>query len=517
MTKPEIGLIEQGFDFKSYLITLTSNLSRNDPNLFHIPGIKVPFMAVNKASFFNSLHRLRRSALFRSPAHLLPATSILIVILLSLISFFLPASSPSGKYSTTQQLISSFRTVQEALGIHSEDEFGLKGDTDPVMIEHGDKGTGNMLQRRIVRNGETLAGILAGSGLSFRDAHELERQLNSSFRDNGFAPGKTCEIETDPNGNFISLSWLMGRTAILRLEKEQQTGELRAWKETLPYEAQLATLSGTVTTSLGGELSRMGGAAIADEVKKLLSSKVNLSANTLRGAAYRILYEKRLVGGETAGTGKVLAVEISAGKRRYNAYRFTDSMGGISYYDERGIALLDSPMYLQPCSFDHVSSGFGYRRHPISRLIRFHGGVDLAARVGTPVVSIADGNVVFRGRNGGAGNMVTIDHGDGMHTQYLHLSRFSNLCAFGKRVQQGDVIGYVGSTGSSTGPHLDFRVIMNGMLRNPIATLQAIAPKRRLTPAELGGLMAKIDLYEHNLDNSLFRVASVSQRPSVIL
>ncbi len=517
MTKPEIGRTERRFYFKSYLITLPCNLERNDLNRFRFPGIKACSMAFSNTRFFNRLQRLRRSALFRSPAQLLPATSVLIVLLFSLISFFLPASGSSGKYTAAQLLTSSLRTIPDAFGIHAEDEFGLESDTDPVRIEKGDKGTGSMLRRRTVAYGESLSGILAGSGLSAREAHELERQLNGSFKANGFAPGTTCDIETNPDGSFNSLSWRMDRTTMLHLEKEQQTGELSVWKENLPYEAQVATLAGTVPSSLNSELIRRGGATLAEEVGKLLSSKVDLSASPLRGAAYRILYEERLVGGESAGAGKILAVEISAGNRRYNAYRFKDSMGGISYYDERGIALLDAPMYLQPCGYDHVSSGFGYRRHPISRRIQFHGGVDLAAQAGTPVVAIADGSVVFLGRNGGAGNMVTIDHGGGMHTQYLHLRRFSALCAFGRKVQQGDVIGYVGSTGSSTGPHLDFRVIMNGMLQNPLAALQAIAPKRRLTPAELGGLLAKIDLYQFQLDNSLFRIASISQRPSVLL
>ncbi|NTV02893.1 MAG: M23 family metallopeptidase [Chlorobiaceae bacterium] len=280
---------------------------------------------------------------------------------------------------------------------------------------------------------------------------------------------------------------------------------------------RIATLAGTISSTFSGEMSRKNMSALAEKVKGLLASRVDLDGASVKGASYRILYEERRDDGLAGDTGEILAVEVSTAKQRFNAYRFTNARGRISYYDERGGAVMDRPLFLQPCDYERVSSEFGYRRHPISRLIRFHGGVDLAAPSGTPVRAVADGTVAFSGRNGGAGNMVTISHNGGMATQYLHLSRVTTAGAFGSRIRQGDVIGYVGSTGSSTGPHLDFRVIVDGMLRDPLATLKTQAPKRSLTPAELSGLLAKIDLYRSEVDNSLFRVAGISNRPAVSL
>lgn len=280
---------------------------------------------------------------------------------------------------------------------------------------------------------------------------------------------------------------------------------------------QVATIAGTISTTFSGEMSRMNRASLAEKAKELLASRIDLDGAAAKGASYRILYEEKLAGGKPAGIGSILAVEVSTAKQRVNAYRFTDARGGVGYYDERGAAIMDRPLFRQPCDYERVSSEFGYRRHPISRLIRFHGGIDLAAQTGTPVRAAADGIVAFSGRNGGAGNMVTISHDGGMATQYLHLSRFTAAGTSGNRVRQGDVIGYVGSTGSSTGPHLDFRVIVDGMLRDPLAMLMRPAPKRSLTPAELSGLLARIDLYKAEADKSMFRVAGISGRPSVLL
>ncbi len=273
---------------------------------------------------------------------------------------------------------------------------------------------------------------------------------------------------------------------------------------------RVATLTGSITGTFSGEMARRNQAALGEKVRELLAPKVDLDGGSAKGASYRILFEGN-------GAGDILAVEVSTAKQRYNAYRFTDAGGATGYYDEQGRAIMSRPRFSTPCDYGHVSSEFGYRRHPISRLIHFHGGVDLAAPSGTPVRAAADGSIAFSGRNGGAGNMMTISHGGGTETQYLHLSRFAPRSALGSRVRQGEVIGYVGSTGSSTGPHLDFRVIVDGTLRDPLAALRMTAAKRSLTMAELSGLLARIDLYKAQVDNSLFMVAGISSRPTVSL
>lgn len=466
---------------------------------------------------FHRLLRLRRSTLFRSPAHLLPATSVLLVVLLAIISFFLPASGSSLKTSSGYQLNLALRSVYDTLGIPYDDEFGLKSESDTVSIDEGDAGNNRNTQTRTVIKGESIYSILTASGLTHQEAHEFSRKLNGQFSIRDFRAGKSYDIETTANGSFSSLSLRQNQTSVLHLEKDEQTGELSVWKETLQPETRTATLQGTINSSLADALRLQGRPSLAKAISEIFSSKIDLARKAARGATYRILYEEQWIDKEFAGTGKILAVEIINGNGRYQAYRFTDTRGSSAYFDEQGRPLQNGHLMIEPCNYERISSTFGYRVHPIRRTLHFHGGVDFAAPLGTPVRAAADGRVIFRGWKGGAGNMITIVHGGGMHTQYLHLSRFSSLGVFGRSVRQGDIIGYVGSTGSSTGAHLDFRVIMNGKPKDPLVALRSNAPQRHLSPAELGGLLARIDFYQAQFERRQINVASVSERPSVIL
>lgn len=458
-----------------------------------------------------------RTIFLRSPAHLLPATSVLLVVLLSTISFFLPANSSSSTTSPSRQLASSVQRIYDSLGIPYEDEFGLQSENDTISIDEGETGLDRKVVTNTVRPGDTINGILTASGLSRREASEFARKLKGAHAVKGFVPGRSYELETAPDGSFSSLSWRQNLTSVLHLEKEEGTGELTVWLETLQPETRVATLQGTVSSSLEEEMRLHGRPKLAAAIRSIFSSRPGFVHKNLKDAAYRILYEEQWLEGRSISTGKILAVEITESNRRMRAYRYTDAGGRSAYYDERGRAVQRGGAIIEPCNYNRISSTFGYRVHPIRRTRHFHGGVDFAAPAGTPVRAVADGRVIFRGRKGGAGNMVTIAHGKNMHTQYLHLSRFSPAGAFGRRVQQGDVIGYVGSTGSSTGPHLDFRVIMNGKPKDPLAALRSNAPERHLAKAEFPELLARISAYRSQLDNRLFRVASISDRPAVLL
>lgn len=463
------------------------------------------------------LLRRCRTSVFRSPAHLLPATSVLLVLLLSAISFHLPANGSSVSTSPARQLASSVQRIYDSLGIPYEDEFGLQSENDTVSIDEGETGPDGKVATKTVQPGDSISGILTDSGLSQREALAFARKLKGPHAVKGFEPGRSYELETASDGSFSSISWRQDLTSVLHLEKEEGSGELNVWIETLQPDTRVATLQGTVSSSLETSMRLQGRPGLAAAVRSIFASKPGFGHNNLKGAAYRILYEEQWVDGEFIRTGKLLAVEITSKRNRLRAYRYTDSGGRSALFDEQGRRLQRDGAFIEPCSYNRISSTFGYRIHPIRRSRHFHGGVDFAAPAGTPVRAVADGRVIFRGRKGGAGNMVTIAHGTRMHTQYLHLSRFSAAGAFGRSVRQGEVIGYIGSTGSSTGPHLDFRVIVNGKPKDPLATLRKHAPGPNLAATELPGLMARISAYRSRLDNSFFRVASISDRPAVIL
>lgn len=186
-----------------------------------------------------------------------------------------------------------------------------------------------------------------------------------------------------------------------------------------------------------------------------------------KGDSFSVLYDELYVGDKFLDIGTIYAATFFHGGVAYDAYRFVQDE--IPQYWNSKRENLRKAFLKAPLSFTRISSGFTYaRRHPVTKVVRPHTGVDYAAPAGTPVMTIGDGVVVQKNYSGGGGNQVKIKHNSTYTTAYLHLSRFAKGLAVGKRVRQGEVIGYVGSTGMSTGPHLDFRVWKNGTPINPL-------------------------------------------------
>ncbi len=186
-----------------------------------------------------------------------------------------------------------------------------------------------------------------------------------------------------------------------------------------------------------------------------------------KGDRFRLLYEEQFVDTVSIGVGPIYAAEFEHMEKSYYAFRFSQDEG-VDYFDDRGENLRKA-FLKAPLKFTRISSHFsGSRLHPVLKIRRPHYGVDYAAPRGTPVVSIGEGTVIERGYKGGGGNTIKIKHNTVYTTLYLHLSGFAKGIAPGSRVRQGEVIGYVGSTGLSTGPHLDFRVYKNGTPIDPL-------------------------------------------------
>jgi murein DD-endopeptidase MepM/ murein hydrolase activator NlpD len=186
-----------------------------------------------------------------------------------------------------------------------------------------------------------------------------------------------------------------------------------------------------------------------------------------KGDRFMVVYDEVYIDTTFVEIGRIHAAGFISGKNVSHAFYFVqDSIG--SYWDASGNSLKRA-FLKAPLKFSRISSHFSYaRKHPILRIVRPHTGVDYAAPAGTPVMSIGDGTVIAKGFNGGGGHTVKIRHNSVYTTAYLHLSKYGEGVNVGSRVSQGQVIGYVGSTGTSTGPHLDFRVWMNGKPINPL-------------------------------------------------
>jgi murein DD-endopeptidase MepM/ murein hydrolase activator NlpD len=231
----------------------------------------------------------------------------------------------------------------------------------------------------------------------------------------------------------------------------------------------VVSLEGTITSSLFGAVEDAGADPdLAVRVAEVFQWDIDFLRDLRRGDRFVVLASRETVDGEFYRWGTIYAARFVNGGRTLDAFVYPDDEGRLGYYDGRG-SPLRKQFLRSPLRFSRVTSRFSMRRyHPVLQRSMPHYGVDYGAPVGTPVMATADGVVTLAGRNGGAGNMVTLRHPNGYETSYLHLSRYGPGVRRGTRVAQGQVVGYVGSSGLSTGPHLDYRVKLNGRWVNPL-------------------------------------------------
>jgi murein DD-endopeptidase MepM/ murein hydrolase activator NlpD len=231
--------------------------------------------------------------------------------------------------------------------------------------------------------------------------------------------------------------------------------------------------------SLIGAIDRAGETiALALELADIFSGQVDFNTDLQPGDSFKVLFEKSTYEGQFSNYGAVLGAAITVDGRQLQAFRWTDpATGKAAYYDEQGRSLkrffLKSPLKFEP----RVTSRFSMRRfHPVDQVYRAHLGVDYGAPTGSSVVAVAAGTVVSAGYAGAGGNQVRLKHAGGFETYYLHLSAFGPGVRAGAHVAQGQLVGRVGSTGSATGPHLDYRLKRNGVFVNPVSVHSRQAP-----------------------------------------
>ncbi len=236
-----------------------------------------------------------------------------------------------------------------------------------------------------------------------------------------------------------------------------------------PLVRELVRLEGTVSSSLFEAVDRAGGnPELAVSLAQVFQWDVDFLRDLRQGDRFVVVVDQELVDGAHYRWGTVFAARFVNRDRTLDAVVYPDAGGRLGYYDPEGRPLRKQ-FLRSPLKFSRVTSRFSMNRfHPVLKRSMPHYGVDYGAPVGTPVMVTSDGVVSFAGTSGGAGRMVTVRHPNGYETSYLHLSRFASGMRPGRRVAQGEVIGFVGSTGLSTGPHLDYRVKHQGRWVNPM-------------------------------------------------
>jgi murein DD-endopeptidase MepM/ murein hydrolase activator NlpD len=318
-----------------------------------------------------------------------------------------------------------------------------------------------------VGKGETLASIFNRQNLSPGLLYKL---VNSSEKGKALAkihPGQTLRFAFDTNNELQQLILVRSRISSLNIKRTEAGFE--AEEITRPVERRYASATGIIASSLfvDGHKAGLTDAQVM-ELAQIFGWDIDFALEIREGDQFHVIYEEQYLDGRKLKNGPILAAEFINRGNIYKAIRYTDKAGDTSYYDTRGNAKRRA-FIRTPVKFARISSGFTRKRwHPVLKRWRSHKGVDYAARTGTPVKATGNGKVVFRGKKGGYGNVIFLRHGGKYTTVYGHLSRFAKGLRNGKVVKQGQIIGYVGSTGLATGPHLHYEFRVHGRHQNPL-------------------------------------------------
>lgn len=315
-----------------------------------------------------------------------------------------------------------------------------------------------------VKNGQFFSTLLHSLGMSQQEAYNLTEACDSVF-----------DVKTLRIGNSYKAYYDSSVLEYLVYERDRASNIVfdccppyGAWVYEKPVTVESRYADVTINTSLWNDM-------LAANVSPLLIvSLSDIYAWTIdffalqKGDRFRVLYDERVCDGEVIAVDTVRYAVFSHGGQELPMIMFDQKDGGNIWWNEKGESMRKA-FLKAPLQYSRISSGFSYaRKHPVTRKVQPHTGVDYAAPKGTPVMTIGDGVVTSVKYEGAGGNTVRIRHNSVYSTAYLHLSKYAKGLKAGQRVRQGEVIGYVGSTGRSTGPHLDFRVWKNGTPINPL-------------------------------------------------
>lgn len=370
---------------------------------------------------------------------------LLMTLAISLGIFIPQMNSPKLRYDAVSELTSTLEQLRPA-----------QITTPEQLVELYDKH-----QSIKVRRGDTLQGILGRHGLEYQEVTQLVEEIKPLYNTKYIRPGDYIDVWTLANRPIaVSFKPTSDRYVVTL----SQLGGWTSQEITVPTTVDVVRVKGQVRSSIysAGVDAGAGDQQIVD-FANIFAYDVDFRREIQPGDQFEILYEvHKDKHGDIVKSGAVLYASLHSDTVNKAFYRYqTDDMAEPDYFDEQGKSVRRFLMKT-PVNGARLSSNFGFRKHPISGYTKLHKGTDFAAPTGTPIYAAGSGIITMIQRHGGYGNYIRIQHGNGYDTAYAHMSRYHPGLTRGSRVRQGDIIGYVGSTGASTGPHLHYEVYHNG-------------------------------------------------------
>ncbi|MBP6562734.1 MAG: M23 family metallopeptidase [Neisseriaceae bacterium] len=351
-------------------------------------------------------------------------------------------------------------------------------------------------QEELIQSGDTLRGLLSRLGASKEEVQSFIRNSDLSSDLLTLSEGKSVSVQFGGTGELLAIQLLLdddnGEKTLVAIEKEN--GEWRTSSDAINAQPVPTVRSITITRSASRDLLASGVPSdISAALNEVFGDQFAL-VSLRRGDRINLVYETLYHRGLAVAYGNILAVEITKNNQLYSAYHFDHGDNTGAYYSKNGQTLRKGFAVL-PVDKARVSSPFGIRNHPILKTVKKHNGIDYAAPTGTEIKATATGKVTFKGVQGGYGNTIVITHPGGVETLYAHMNGFGKV-ALGQTIQAGTVIGFVGTTGRSTGPHLHYEARINGQSVDP----SGIAlPTRNLSKRELAQFRTDIEQVEPQL------------------
>lgn len=316
--------------------------------------------------------------------------------------------------------------------------------------------------------GDNLSKVFNRAGVSLNEVYTISQKTEHGKSISRLIPGRSFDFYKNDANQLASLDYHINKLERFHVARDEQDIFVSQHIKRTP-EAVPSVKSGLITSSfykagLNAGLSDNHIMGLTD----IFGWDIDFALEIRDGDSFTVIHEKLYLDGEYIGPGTILAAEFNNQGRKVRALRYVDKDGKANYYTPEGNSLRKA-FIRTPLDVFRVSSHFNLKRkHPVLNRIRAHKGVDYAAPSGTPVRAAGDGKVIFAGVNGGYGNMIKLQHGKTYQTRYAHLKKYAKGIRSGKYVKQGQIIGYVGSSGLATGPHLHYEFYVNGSVRNPV-------------------------------------------------